>query len=356
MKKEFKIEEIYNFILNDFDTFIFYYNITKHKNEQIYIWKNILLSIRLICKYISNELKDLVMLKFKNIYKNIQELNFNYLIGFEISTLINEFIICLFILYDLDQKSKDKIKSIFQNNILSYIFIYMFIQKKENNFEEFLTKEENKEFIQKIKNFYNLKYKICFLLYDEKEEDLKLNLDINSLKINEAVRSLINDNQSLTLKEQYIEYPNLEIISLPENFMEFCTKFMNMKCMNCQKNIVGFNLCLICGNKICDNKLCVTDKKPNGKKEYSLIEHSKVCGGGNTIFISGKSSEIIYLTKRQFSFSGIFVYLNSFGEYPKGYDLNGNFTLNQSELDKSIQIFIDMIFRKKGMIINSISE
>ena len=356
LKKEFKIEEIYNFILNDFDTFIFYYNITKHKNEQIYIWKNILLSIRLICKYISNELKDLVMLKFKNIYKNIQELNFNYLIGFEISTLINEFIICLFILYDLDQKSKDKIKSIFQNNILSYIFIYMFIQKKENNFEEFLTKEENKEFIQKIKNFYNLKYKICFLLYDEKEEDLKLNLDINSLKINEAVRSLINDNQSLTLKEQYIEYPNLEIISLPENFMEFCTKYMNMKCMNCQKNIVGFNLCLICGNKICDNKLCVTDKKPNGKKEYSLIEHSKVCGGGNTIFISGKSSEIIYLTKRQFSFSGIFVYLNSFGEYPKGYDLNGNFTLNQSELDKSIQIFIDMIFRKKGMIINSISE
>ena len=294
LKKEFKIEEIYNFILNDFDTFIFYYNITKHKNEQIYIWKNILLSIRLICKYISNELKDLVMLKFKNIYKNIQELNFNYLIGFEISTLINEFIICLFILYDLDQKSKDKIKSIFQNNILSYIFIYMFIQKKENNFEEFLTKEENKEFIQKIINFYNLKYKICFLLYDEKEEDLKLNLDINSLKINEAVRSLINDNQSLTLKEQYIEYPNLEIISLPENFMEFCTKYMNMKCMNCQKNIVGFNLCLICGNKICDNKLCVTDKKPNGKKEYSLIEHSKVCGGGNTIFISGKSSEIIY--------------------------------------------------------------
>jgi len=356
LKKEFKIEEIYNFILNDFDTFIFYYNITKHKNEQIYIWKNILLSIRLICKYISNELKDLVILKFKNIYKNIQELNFNYLIGFEISTLINEFIICLFILYDLDQKSKDKIKSIFQNIILSYIFIYMFIQKKENNFEEFLTKEENKEFIQNIINFYNLKYKICFLLFDEKEEDLKLNLDINSLKSNEAVRSLINDNQSLTLKEQYIEYPNLEIISLPENFMEFCTKYMNMKCMNCQKNIVGFNLCLICGNKICDNKLCVTDKKPNGKKEYSLIEHSKVCGGGNTIFISGKSSEIIYLTKRQFSFSGIFVYLNSFGEYPKGYDLNGNFTLNQSELDKSIQIFIDMIFRKKGMLINSISE
>ena len=131
---------------------------------------------------------------------------------------------------------------------------------------------------------------------------------------------------------------------------------MNIECINCHKKIVDFYLCLVCGNKICDNKSCVTDIKPNGKKEYSLIEHSKICGGGNVIFISGKSSEIIYITKRQFSFSGIFVYINSFGEYPKGYDLNGNYTLNHSELDKSVQIFIDMTFRKKGYKIYSISE
>ena len=354
LQKDFKSEEIYNFILNDFDTFIFYYNIIKNKSEQIYIWKNILLSIRLICKYKFDELKNLVISKFKSIYKNIQELNLNYLIEFEISKLINEFIVCLFILYDLDTKSKDKIKSLFQNNILPYIFINMFIQKKENNFEEFLTKEENKEFIQKVINFYKIKYKICFLLYDEKEEDLKLNIDINSLKNNEIARSLINKYQNLTIKEQYIEYPNLEIISLPEHFMDFCTKFMSMKCINCHKSIVDFYLCLICGNKICDSKSCVTDIKPNGKKEYSLIEHSKICGGGNIIFISGKSSEIIYLTKRQFNNSGIFVYLNSFGEYPKGYDLNGNFTLSHSELDKSVQIFIDMTFRKKGFKIRNI--
>jgi hypothetical protein len=284
--------------------------------------------------------------KFKTIYKNIQELNFNYLIGFELSSLINEFIICLFVFYDLKKKSKDKIKSLFQNKILPYIFTYIFIQKKENNFEKFLSKEENKELIQKIINFYNLKYKICFLLYDEKEEDLKCNLDINSIKNNETIKALINNYQNLTLKEQYIEYPNLEIIKLPDNFMEFCSKYMSMKCINCHKNIVDYYLCLICGNKICDDISCVTDIKPNGKKEYSLIEHSKICGGGNVIFISGKSSEIIYLAKRKFSNSGIFVYLNSFGEYPKGYDLNGNFCLNHSELDKSIQIFVDLTFRK----------
>jgi len=92
----------------------------------------------------------------------------------------------------------------------------------------------------------------------------------------------------------------------------------------------------------------MTDTKPNGKKEYSLIEHSKICGGGNAIFISGQTSEIIYITKRQFIRSEIFVYLNSFGEHPKGDTLKGNFILNQSELDKSIQMFVDMTFRKKG--------
>ena len=353
LKRDFKVEEIYNSILNDFDTFIFYYNITKHKSEQIYIWKNILLSIRLMCKYNLDELKNLIISKFKTIYKNIQELNFNYLIEFDLSTLINEFIICLFVLYDLEQKSKDKLISLFQNNILPFIFTYMFIQSKENNFEEFIIKEQNKEFIQKIINFYNLKYKICFLLYDEKEENLKLNFNINSIKNNETIKAFISKYQNSTLKEQYIEYPKLEIINLPENFLEFGSKYMPMKCINCNKKIVEFYLCLICGNKICDNKSCVTDINP-GKKEYSLIRHSKICGGGNVMFISGKSSEIIYLTKRQFCNSNIYVYLNSFGEYPKGYDLNGNFTLNHSELDKSIQIFVDMTFRKKGNKINSI--
>ena len=355
LKEDNNSEKMYNFILNDFETFIFYYNITEHKNEQIYLWKNILLSIKLICKYISGELKNSVISKFKNIYKNIQELNFNYLNGFEISTLINEFIVCLFILYDLDQKSKDKIRSLFQNNILPYIFAYMLIQKKENNFKEFLKKEENKEFIQNIINFYNLKYKIYFLLYDEKEKDLKLILDINSLQNNEKIQSLINNNQHLALKEQYIEYPNFGIIKLPEYFIEFCPKYMDMKCINCHKKIFDFYLCLVCGNKICNNKSCVTDVKPNGKKEFSLIEHSKICGGGNLIFISGQTSEIIYIAKRQIIHSQIFVYLNSFGEHPKGDDLCGNFILNHSELDKSVQIFVDMTFRKKGFRIRSIN-
>ena len=103
-------------------------------------------------------------------------------------------------------------------------------------------------------------------------------------------------------------------------------------------------------------KKCIIEVKEKGKKEYSLIEHSKKCGGGNAFFISGKTSEIIYLLKRSFCDSGIYVYLNSFGEYINESSLNSNYILNQVELDKSIKLFIDLTYRKKGYRINSLSN
>ena len=349
------LEQIYNLILNDFDSFIIYYNITNYKKEQINIWKNFLLTIRLLCKYkILNT--DFFISKFKNINKKVQELNHSYLSDFEISSFINEFIVCLFILYDLNEDNKKKIKYLFQNKILIYIFVYKCLEKQENNFKDFLTKRENKDLIQKIFNFYNLKYKICFLLYDEKDEDLQLNYDINLINNNNNIQSLINNNQHLILKDQYLELPTFHIINLPENFIEFSSKYMHINCINCQKKEINYYLCLICGNKICNHINCVTEKKENGKKEYSLIEHSKICGGGISFFISGKTSEIVYLHKRQFNNSGIYVYLNSFGEYITNSELNNNYILNKIELNKSIQIFIDVAYRKKGFKVRSLID
>ena len=172
---DFTFSKIFNLILNDFDAFTIYYNNTSFKKEQIYIWKNILLSIRLLFKNKILNYTEVLFIKFKNIYKNMQELNMNLLNNSEINTIINEFIICLFILYDLDEENKNKIKNLFQNNIFIYIFVCTILKRKENNLEEFYKKVENKDYIQKIYNYFDLKYKICFLLFDEKEENLKIN-------------------------------------------------------------------------------------------------------------------------------------------------------------------------------------
>ena len=344
-------KEIYNKILNDFDAFYFYYNLTSYKNEQINIWKNILLSLRLLCKYRINKGFDFFISKFKSIYECFQKLNLSYLYNFDISSIINEFIFCLYILYDLDEKNKEKIKNLFQNNILIYILLYSFLEKKENNFEQFLLKKENHELIEKIFKLYSSKYKICFLLYDEKEENLQLNLDIHQIKNNPIIKNVLDNYKNLITKTQYLEIPEFNIINLPENYIEFGPKYMNINCIYCNKKHLDYYVCLICGKKMCSHINCVI--KLGEKKLYSLVCHSKKCAGGNSIFISSKNTEIIYFYKRRFYISGIFVYLNSFGESPEGYNLNGNYLLNKKELENSIKKYIELTYRKKSFQIGN---
>ena len=346
---DFTFSEIYNLILNDFEAFTIYYNNTSFKKEQIYIWKNILLSVRLLFKNKILNYTEVLFTKFKNIYKNMQELNMNFSNNSEINTIINEFIICLFILYDLDEENKNKIKNLFQNNIFIYIFVFALLKRKENNLEEFFTKVENKDYIQKIYDYFDLKYKICFLLFDEKEENLKINHEeilTNNIKI---IQGVINNNTNIILKEQYLEIPKFNIIKLPENYMDFCSNYMNIKCANCNKKEINYYICLICGNKFCNHIDCKTEIKENGKRDYSLFDHSKKCAGGNSLFIEGKTSEIMFLLKRRIIDSGIHVYLNSFGEYMSDYDFKNNYILNRIELNKSIQIFIDISHRKQKL-------
>ena len=121
---------------------------------------------------------------------------------------------------------------------------------------------------------------------------------------------------------------------------------MNINCFNCNQKQKFYYVCLVCGNKFCDNNSkCITEIK-NGKIAISLIAHSKKCGGGNNLFISNTNSQIIYFLKNFFINSGIYVYLNDFGEYIKDYYFNDNYILNKIELEKGIQMFIDMTFRK----------
>ena len=128
---------------------------------------------------------------------------------------------------------------------------------------------------------------------------------------------------------------------------------MNINCIYCNQKIYNFYICLFCGNKICNSKKCISEKKSNGKKYYNLIEHNKKCGGGTGLYIGNTTSEIIYLLKNQLIFSGIHVYLNSFGEFINEHYLNDNYILNKIELNKGIQNFIDISFRKKGVIIDN---
>ena len=342
-------EETLNKIINDFDSFVIFYNLTNYKKEQIEIWKNILLTIRILCKYKIINYTEIFISKFKNIYNSIINFDFNYINNFEISSIINQFIFYIIILYDFNYENKTKFQNIFQNYLLVYLFFFEFLKNKDNKFEEFLDKKENQEAIKTIFDLYCLKYKI-FLIFNEENEEIDLDLGKTKvfLKKNENINLLINKLGNKIIKSQHFEIPKFHAIELPSNFMDFCLKYMNINCKYCNKKYLNYYICLICGNKICDYNKCLFKLDSSGKKEYSLIAHSKICGGGNVLFISNTSSQIIYLLKRKFINSGIYVYLNSFGEYIKDYDENEKYILNKSELQKSIQIFIDITFRKNN--------
>ena len=358
------IEKIYNSILTDFNSFVNYYSITTNKNEQIDIWKNFLLTIRFLCKSKSINLIEYFILKFQEIYKNFEDFNFSYFNNLEITYFVDGLIICLLILYDLNEENKEKIKKLFRNNILLFYYIYPYLKNKETNFNEYLEKKENEDLFKKIFYLYNLKYKICFLFYNEKEENLNLdfNESINSMKNNENIKKLLtnydnfkNKNPNIILKEQIFEIPHFDIIQLPENFLDFSSYYSNIKCVNCKNKNSNSYVCLICGSKICNLKSCQSEINIKGKKEYSLIEHSKRCSGENTIFISIINSEIIYLLKRQFIFPKIYIYLNSFGEYRKDSYLTSDFILNKIELDKAIKTYINITYRQRGYRILSVN-
>ena len=123
---------------------------------------------------------------------------------------------------------------------------------------------------------------------------------------------------------------------------------MNINCINCNENNSDYYVCLICGSKICKNRNCVFNNK-SGIEDYSLFGHSKLFRCGNGLFISNSNSEIVYLLKRQIINSRIYVYLTLLGESITKYNNNDSDFLNEEQLKRSIQIFIDMSFRKKNV-------
>ena len=137
-----------------------------------------------------------------------------------------------------------------------------------------------------------------------------------------------------------------DIIKLPENGLEFLSK-ANGYCFYCHKKDLSSFLCLLCGCKICNNMGCIVENDSLKGKDYSLIYHSKKCCGGNGIFLGLHTTEIIYALKRRLIKSNIFIYMNKFGEALKEkYYFSDEYKLNKNELNKGINNFIDMTYKR----------
>ena len=330
------------------------YSKTNNKKEQIDIWKNILYNIRLLLQYKILNLSDNILKLFNIVklefYENFEEL----FTTFPFCYIINKYILSSTIIFETNQENREKIKNIFINRILLYLFCVFFIKNNTNEtFEEFLSNNE-KEF-KILLDLFNLKFKICLSLFEEKEENLNINISLEEamslLKSNSDYINSINllqikkKNLPVLIKEQHLDIPELTLIDIPESGIEFFHK-VNGDCHYCHKKNLYSYFCLLCGKKICDTINCVVENKSKGKKEYSLMYHCKKCSGGNGLFLSITDSQIVYILKRRIITSKIFVYLNSFGEPLNEKCLNDEFKLNKTEYQKGIAKYIDMTYRK----------
>ena len=75
--------------------------------------------------------------------------------------------------------------------------------------------------------------------------------------------------------------------------IEFLTHFQKIKCFGCGKEEKLSLVCLLCGEKLCDSKVCIP-KDNNPKKEPSYLYHSNICGNGNTAYITTEYGDIFF--------------------------------------------------------------
>ena len=344
-------EQLLKLIIEDFEEFTMYYPRVSNKQDQIEIWKNVMYNIRLMFQYkILNLPSNILKIIEKILIINKPEILDELLVQYDFCDIINTFIMVSFILFEPNEENKEKIKNILQNNIILYL-IYIVGNNKNNNINNFLS--NNIKEIQKVLNLFLLKYKICLLLFNEKEENVKINISneqiISFIQTNSDLINILNttkkDNYNIIIKDKYLEIPEFNIINLPENGIEFLNK-TNGNCIYCHKKYLNSYLCLLCGNKMCNNIDCFIENGSKRGREYSLIYHSKKCSGGIGLFLNIINGEIVYLLKRRFIFPKIYIYLNDFGDILKDKNLSDEYKLNKKELEKGIMKFIDVTYRK----------
>ena len=296
-------------------------------------------------------ISEKILKLIENITKiNNSEIFEKLLMDYGFNDIINMFIMISFILFDSNKENIKQIKDIFNKHIFLY-FIYIAFLKSENknNINEFLS-YNNSEF-KKVLNLYNMKYKICFFLFNENLEDKNIIQDLSNLKTNNDLINMINstnkNNYLSHINEQSLEIQEFKIINLPESGLEFLNGAIG-NCFYCNKKNLNSYLCLFCGRKMCNSINCFVEDSSKKRKEYSIIYHSKKCCGGNGLFLNVSDAEIIYILKRRIIYSKIYIYLNDFGDILKEHHLTDEYKLKKNELKEGIKIYIDMIFRKKN--------
>ena len=400
-----EFEDNYKGLINEFHNFFFYYSISNYKKNQIENWGNFILSLRIMLKTKKIVQTSFLINRFIELINILKKGEIGpFIINNQIDEMLSEFLFLTILLFEKGNYTFEKnifglfmiyisfasfVKTIYLKNNLKYNKDFFKNEISLKNFEVYISNTTNiffgilKSTLAYLMNKINISKMISnnqYIQRDNKYENLisdfypeittidtifinynsKLkNQDLNIFKPDYSIKDLLNiffenvninlenikENSSIT-KSLFNLAINLEprIISLPENIISLITKYNSIKCHNCQKFYSNSLICLICGTKLCDSPNCSKNIKSQNinSKQY----HTNLCGGGNSIYLSLNNGNIKFISDSNLINSDYNIYLNKFGERISKRKITNEYTLNKEEVNKAINSFIDITYRK----------
>ena len=221
-------------------------------------------------------------------------------------------------------------------------------EKKVNSYKELdLENYENKPFSELILNFEKTlvtENKALSVIFRNKFKNEKILQIIfkdfqNTL---ERISIQFSLNQNMLLFGKRIKF---KFITLPDSMIDFLTHFQKIKCIGCGNEEKLSLVCLLCGEKLCDSKVCIP-KENNPNKEPSYLYHSNRCGNGNTAYITTEYGDIFFVYHKQVIGGKIWAYLNQYGEQiQNSYTITNDYVLKHKEYEKAEKMFINFSYR-----------
>jgi len=214
--------------------------------------------------------------------------------------------------YNINELSLEKLFS-----ILNMDDLYQSLLKNEKNIIIFTDLFEKLPKINSNENYISLDYTKIF------------DLMINNAKKQNQKKSLIKAELII----QFIPF-KFKLIDLDTNIFDMVEKYLFKKCCICNNYTKYYYICLICGEKVCNTKIC--DK---------INKHVENCGGGSGIFMYISTTSLCLVKANSTKRDNLYpLYVNESGVGPNEYEIGNEFNLSQEKYNNALKTYISNDF------------
>ena len=131
-------------------------------------------------------------------------------------------------------------------------------------------------------------------------------------------------------KELIIQFSPIkfDFIYLDKNIFDWIERNLGKECDICHKITKNSYICLICGDKVCGNKI------------NEILNHTKMCTEQFCLYIDMENMNIMLFSYYNIIKQLFPIYVNKAGVGPRGNEIGREFNLSHEKLNQAIKIFV----------------